>query len=285
MITLIVGALWFEGEPQKEAKPPAPVPRIVSLTVLTDKTEVKIKEFVIFKVRGKFSDGSEKEITQEVEWRSSNPAVAIADPGGRVVGQKAGNADITVHYAGVVSHPLTLFVKEGEPSREPSPPVIQIVSLSVHTDKRGIKVNERVALKLRGIYSDGKEAEIAQGVQWQSRDRSIAAVDRRGRVVGQKRGSVDITARYAGVVSPPLTLIIKGSEKGRDLKAFELRKIKNHIDIAKSYRERGEYSNALSELQKASLRDPTNKKVQAEIEITKMACNAEKRLGRPQLKC
>ncbi|MCZ6626307.1 MAG: CHAT domain-containing protein [Deltaproteobacteria bacterium] len=285
MMLLIGGALWFKGEWLTKDTPQAPVPQMVSLTVHTDKRELKIKEIVTLKVKGRYSDGREREVMEGVEWRSSNPSVATASPGGRVQGQKAGNADITVRYAGVVSPPLTLFVKGEEPPKELSSPGVRLVSLSVHADKRALKVKERVALRVKGIYSDGKEGEIPRGVKWRSSNGTIAAVDRRGRVVGRKEGSVDITAQYAGVVSPPLTLFIKGAPKRPELKASRTRRVKNHINVAKSYRERGEYSDALTELRKARSIDPTNKEVQAEIEVTRRACNAEKRLGRSGLKC
>jgi hypothetical protein len=62
-------------------------------------------------------------------------------------------------------------------------------------------------------------------------------------------------------------------------------KIKEHIKLARSYREQGNYSTAFSELEKARVIDPSNKEVQAEIESTKKACNAEKRLGNTGLSC
>ena len=62
-------------------------------------------------------------------------------------------------------------------------------------------------------------------------------------------------------------------------------KIKEQIKLAKSYRDQGNYSAALSELERARTIDPTNKDIQAEIEITSRACNAEKRLGNTGLSC
>jgi uncharacterized caspase-like protein len=62
-------------------------------------------------------------------------------------------------------------------------------------------------------------------------------------------------------------------------------KINEHIKIAKSYRDQGNYSAALSELEQAKKIDRANREVLAEIEITRKACNAEKRLGQVGLVC
>jgi len=63
-------------------------------------------------------------------------------------------------------------------------------------------------------------------------------------------------------------------------------KIQDHIRVAKNLRERGEYADASKELLKARAIDPSNKEVEAEMERTKKACDAERAiLGRPDLKC
>jgi serine/threonine protein kinase len=63
-------------------------------------------------------------------------------------------------------------------------------------------------------------------------------------------------------------------------------KIQDHIRVAKNLRERGEYADASKELLKARAIDPSNKEVEAEMERTKKACDAERAiLGRTDLKC
>lgn len=185
------------------------------------------------------------------------------------------------------------FNKAEEPP-VPSPPPVQLVSLTVHADKRELKLGERVTLKVRGKYSNGKEGEISRGVKWQSSDDSIVEVNSKGQLTAQKAGYTDITAHYKGLVTPPLTLIVKPlvkvpkeKHRAKPLKPAKPRngRIKDHIKVSKFYRERGEYPNAISELEQARAIDPANKEVQAEIEITRKACNAEKRLGRSGLKC
>ena len=63
------------------------------------------------------------------------------------------------------------------------------------------------------------------------------------------------------------------------------REIARHLSLAKGQRERGAYDAALSELIAANALDPANEEIAAELDRTRRACNAEKRLGRTDLKC
>ena len=63
------------------------------------------------------------------------------------------------------------------------------------------------------------------------------------------------------------------------------REIARHVDVAKEQRDRGAYDAALSELNVANSLYPANEEIAAEIDKTRRACNAEKRLGRTDLKC
>ena len=63
------------------------------------------------------------------------------------------------------------------------------------------------------------------------------------------------------------------------------REIARHVDVAKEQRDRGAYDAALSELNAANSLYPANEEIAAEIDKTRRACNAEKRLGRTDLKC
>ena len=112
----------------------------------------------------------------------------------------------------------------------------------------------------------------------------MAAVNSKGQIEARREGKTDITARYAGSVSPPLPLTVKApaiaTPTPTPAKPPEPKngRIQDHIKIARFFRDRGEYSDALSELQKAKALDPANKEILAELEVTTKACNAEKKL-------
>ncbi|MBI4524579.1 MAG: protein kinase [Deltaproteobacteria bacterium] len=112
-LTLVV-----KGRPP-DPLPPAPIPRLASLTVQAEKTELKIKERVPLTVKGRYSDGKTTTISEGVEWQSSDRTVAEVTRAGEVIGHKEGKAEITARHAGVISSALTLSVKSSD---EPSKP-------------------------------------------------------------------------------------------------------------------------------------------------------------------
>ena len=62
-------------------------------------------------------------------------------------------------------------------------------------------------------------------------------------------------------------------------------KIREAIKLAEFHRDRGEFSESLAELEKARVIDPGDTTVRAEIERTKRACLAERKLGLTETRC
>src|SRR5215831_12207128 len=88
------------------------------------------------------------------------------------------------------------------------------------------------------------------------------------------------TAKEAGRAEPPRV----PAESSR-IRANTTKEIARYLSLARQYHERGAYDEALSELNAAYKLDSTSDEVAADIERTKRACNAEKTLGRTDLKC
>src|SRR5262249_22568778 len=88
------------------------------------------------------------------------------------------------------------------------------------------------------------------------------------------------TAKEAGRAEPPRM----PAESSR-IRANTTKEIARYLSLARQYHERGAYDEALSELNAAHKLDSTSDEVAADIERTKRACNAEKTLGRTDLKC
>ena len=139
--------------------------------------------------------------------------------------------------------------------------------------KRQLNVGEKTVLEVRGIFSDGSETDVVKILDWHSSDDSVVAVSEDGRVEARKGGFTDITVRYEGITSPPLTLMVREeSPPPTEAKATpDATKVEEYIRTAIFYRDRKEYSGALAELAKAKSLDPANKVVLAELERTKEA--------------
>ena len=198
---------------------------------------------------------------------------------------------MTARFGGVDAAPFSITVKE--PVKPPTPAVApRAVSLAIVGGRNEIIVGARALFRAKAKYSDGAEGEVRKDIRWESSDPSIVTVNARGEVTGRKEGRVAVTAFFDRVSSEPLAITVTAPPKRQEPQtASEPVSIPTKADVApyvraaKGYRDRGAYTEALAELQKARQIDPNNRDVQEEIAATRRACNAEKRLGQSNLNC
>jgi hypothetical protein len=184
-----------------------------------------------------------------------------------------------------------------------TPPPTKLVALTLSAGRRELEIQQRLSLRVKGNYSDGSEKSLARGIEWRSSDASIAAIDSRGELLALRPGKIVVVARWGGIESSPLDIVVKESlrkpspkpptpspvvERPQVTPAKSLRQtvdVAPYINRAKGHRVQGNYTAALAELEKARALNPASEEVRDEIEITKQACSAEKKLGREGLIC
>jgi uncharacterized protein YjdB len=154
-------------------------PSVVSLSMGT---------FVDLSVTGLFSDGTTQNVTSQVTWTSSEPAVASVDPvtnPGRVTGHSVGQSTVRAGL-GTSSVQLTVLVTPAELVRlELTPPAPSLA--------RGTSVQ----LTATGVFSDGSTQDLTNQVTWTSSSASIASV---GNASGSE-GLVSALAEGTTVIS------------------------------------------------------------------------------------
>lgn len=117
----------------------------------------------------------ENATNKDVIWSSSNPSVATVDQDGKVKGNKAGEASITVTTAnGVIEGTCRVYV------------------VSIALDRSTLLTHVGGSKNLKA--SVRPSSVEAKGVIWGSSDASIATVDRNGRVTGLREGTATISA-------------------------------------------------------------------------------------------
>ena len=142
-----------------------------------------------------------------------------------------------------------------------------------------------------GRNSDGRETEIKGGVRWESSDKRVATVNPKGEVIGRREGTVDIVARSGHVASKPLTLVIKASVKrgeaqtARGISSDKIAELNGFIRTAKSYRERGDLCGGLGGTARSKRDRSQQQRCSVPDRNHERACNAERTLGRSELKC
>jgi hypothetical protein len=154
-----------------------------------------------FTATGTYSDGSTADITSQVTWASSNPAIAtISSAGlaGLATGETAGNTNITAIMSGVTSSPVTLTVI--------APTLSSIMIMPAAPTLGGVGATQQFSAA--GIYSDGSTADVTSQVTWSSSNPAIATISSTGLVTSVATGTANITATLSGVTGTPITLTV-----------------------------------------------------------------------------
>jgi serine/threonine protein kinase len=297
-------ALISQSFTPKETRSISPgAPELVSLYVTSDKRNLAPKERLTLTATGKFSDGTEQQISSGLKWHSSNSSVVSINSEGQAEAQNEGIAELSAKLKEQVSSPVTLLVKTEKPitptptpTREPAAPVPlptpSLRSLVVVSVKRELQANERMILRAKGQYSDGKEIDVNDGVLWQSSDERIASIDSRGRVTAHRNGQVKLNASYEGIASPAISLTVKDPtsydpqpptdpwQKPIQEKPEKPRRdIRENLRTATIFWEQGKYSEAMIELEHALSLAPESKEARSlRIRVMK-AWEAEKELN------
>lgn len=290
-----------------ETSIPAPSPELVSLSVTSEKRNLAPKELMTLTATGRFSDGREQEVSSGLKWHSSNNLVISVNSQGQVEAQSEGVAEVTTEFKEQLSAPITLVVKAARPVGPtsvvkaerpaiptPTPaPVPTLRSLIIVSVKRELEANERMVLRARGQYSDGKETEVNDGVTWKSSDERIASIDSKGRLTTHSKGQVRLNASYEGVTSPAISLLVKDVVResrpepqipapSRSTKP-EIEKprapdIRENLRNATIFYEEGKYPEATAELEHAIRSDPESKEARSLRIRVLRAWEAEKKL-------
>lgn len=150
---------------------------------------------VPFMATGSFSDGSTEDLTAEVSWTSSNPAVASISniPGsqGLATGLSPGSTEISATVHGVSSS-TTLTVTAAT-----------LVAIDITPVNPVIAQTGIVSFIATGTFSDGTFEELTTEVTWTSSNPAVASISNasgnQGVATGVTPGSAMITATVLGI--------------------------------------------------------------------------------------
>ena len=301
--------------PMRSTAEPVPAPKVLKLGIYAARQELKPEETLTLSLRGRFSDGSEDEITTAIKWSSSNARVAKVDAEGRVTALQSGTTEITATYDGVSSSAWTLAVKS-----LPSKPAPALIALTIDAYKKELESQESIVLNVTGKYSDGTEKTLSSGWVLASNNAAVVSVNARGEVEAWRAGNAEVVARSGNVTSAPLRLIVKEPQSkvavkprqrrsteylpgktapeamvsktpearpiAPELSGEQLRaRVAPYINRAKNFRTQGDYRAAMAELATGRAAYPSSQEIGAEFEQTRRACIAERKLGNRGLDC
>jgi trimeric autotransporter adhesin len=140
-----------------------------------------------FSAIGTFDDGSTHNLTAQVTWSSSNPAVAsIGSANPIATGRSQGSTTITATL-GATSGSTMLEVTNAT-----------IVTISVTPTGRTIAPTTELAFTATGTFSDSSTQVITTDATWTSSDTAVATVGAEGGATAVAAGTTNIAAAFGG---------------------------------------------------------------------------------------
>ncbi|HKY07630.1 MAG TPA: TIR domain-containing protein, partial [Candidatus Binatia bacterium] len=180
--------------PEQEQPTLAAPPRLTNLSVQADRKILKTEETLKLSATGSYTDGSQSDVSDRVEWTSTNMRVATVDEYGEVKALQSGSTNIIARIGDVKSSEWTLGVEAAKPA--PKPVVApKLVALNVTSSKQELIESERIALRAKGRYSDNSEKYLSSGVEWEISDRTVASLSDRGELIARRPGKIRVVAR------------------------------------------------------------------------------------------
>jgi SWI/SNF-related matrix-associated actin-dependent regulator of chromatin subfamily A protein 2/4 len=164
-------------------------PILKSLQILPLPVSLEVNQEHVFSVTGIFSDEMERDMSNQVEWMSSNPDVATIDRDtGLLTALQAGNTQVWALHAGVESNRVEVTV---------NPPLVRI---DIQTPSMMLKIGESVSFEATGHYSDGGTRPLTAEVAWMSSNPDVATIAG-GLLMALQAGNTQVWASHEGVES------------------------------------------------------------------------------------
>jgi hypothetical protein len=143
---------------------------------------------------GRYSDGSQEDLTAKAEWQCSDEQVARVTSG-NASALAVGEVKITAESEKIESRPATLVVKEAA-----------LLAIVIPFKEIKLPLWGEFALKADGYYTDHSEKDITSLVTWRVSSvpvRRAPIVKVEGtKIIGLRLGKAKISAEYLGISSP-----------------------------------------------------------------------------------
>jgi uncharacterized protein YjdB len=160
---------------------------LISITVLPAAPVMQLNTTQQLTASGQYSDGSQQDLSKQVQWSSSDTTKATIDPTGLATAVASGSTKISAVMSGIT----------GATNLTVNTP--QLASIVVDQDGDTVPLGLAQQLTATGVFTDNSTAELI-GVTFTSSDLTIVSVDANGLATTNAVGSVTITAT-AGSVS------------------------------------------------------------------------------------
>ena len=161
-----------------------------------------------FQATATFSDSSSQDVTDQVDWDSSNISIATVDLEGEVTAVTEGNTIISARFQNVVSNPVVLEVTDA---------TLETGGLTITVPPMTLAAGLTGQLAASGTYSDGTIRNVTHDAHWSSSDPGIATVSLTGLVTAVAPGTATLTGTLDGQSATLLVTVTNATLKPNGL--------------------------------------------------------------------
>lgn len=179
-------------------------PGLESLSITPSNSAIANGESQQFTAMGHYDDGSTKDLTDNVTWDSSSPAIVTISnsPGshGLATADSLGDSTITATLGSITDSTLVTVTDA------------VVVSISVSPSSASIANGTQQSFTALGTYSDASTHDVTSEVTWESSDENIVTISNlagsEGVASALMDGAVTITATYEDAIADTASLTV-----------------------------------------------------------------------------
>ncbi|MGB6288503.1 MAG: Ig-like domain-containing protein, partial [Desulfobulbales bacterium] len=178
---------------------------LTAVTITPETATIAQGTTVQFEAEGTFSDDTPRDITDIVDWQSTDDGIGIVYTDGLAEGIAPGQADISASYdvgGNTISATAALTVTNAV-----------IESIIVTPENSTIQVGENQQYSATGTFSDGSEQDITELATWLTTNNSVGTIsnssDSRGLFSSIASGATDIKASFGGISGETLLTVVE----------------------------------------------------------------------------
>lgn len=145
-----------------------------------------------------YDNNTFRDVSAEVVWSSSSPAVAIEQ--GIITAVQVGSTTITAMFSGITSNQVSLSVN--------SATVISIQIEPIESTRLDIPVGLSVNFQAKALYSDNSLLPISSSIEWNSSNIAVASINNNGNLVAESHGTTQVSANWKGLESNTLDVSV-----------------------------------------------------------------------------
>lgn len=187
------GTANTDPNPTPDPTPPVPEVNLESLSLSIIDSTLDINETFQLTATGRYSDDSERDLSDQVTWTVEQTDIATVSSSGLLIARSAGSTTITASKDGVAAQ-VALTVRALE-------------RLSLTPGSISLAINSSQSISVTGIYSDNSTQALDSLVEWTSENTDIATVTENGLITAIKPGSTSVSAEFSGL-SRSLTVTV-----------------------------------------------------------------------------